>query len=144
MKSKISNNFAETQSIGKQLGRDLKQGTVIALYGELGAGKTTFVQGMAKSLGVKNRILSPTFIIVRKYKIDDKRLKIKDFYHIDLYRIENEKGLEGLGIEEVLSDKDAIVAIEWAEKLKSKLPKKRLDVYFEDLGEDKRKITWNK
>lgn len=153
MKSKISNNFAETQHIGKEfvlrskiLLRRTQWPIVICLYGELGAGKTTFVQGLARGLGIKNRIISPTFIFIRRYdlRFKNKDLRIKYFYHIDLYRIEDQKGIEGLGLEEILSDENSIVVIEWAEKLGSKLPKNRIDIYFENLEENKRKITWSK
>ncbi len=141
MKSKISNSYQQTQQIGEEFGRHLVPGTLIALYGDLGAGKTTFVQGLAKGLGINKRIISPTFVLVREHRIMNHELKINKFYHVDLYRIEREKDIEGLGLEEILSDKNAIVAIEWADKLGAKLPKKRIDIYFENVDRDKRKIT---
>lgn len=144
MKSKISESSKQTQQIGEELGRSLNQGSVIALYGELGAGKTTFVQGIARGLGIKKRIISPTFVLVREHRIKNYELRIKQLYHVDLYRVQSEKDLEGLGLEEILNDKNAIIAIEWAEKLGLKLPKNRIDIYFEILEEDKRKITINK
>ncbi len=159
MTSKISDSSLETQQMGGDFAKTLNGGSVVALYGELGAGKTTFAQGIARGLGIKNRIISPTFIIVRSYKvrIKDKGLRIKNFYHIDLYRIEDEKGLEGLGLDEILNDEESIIVIEWAEKLArlqtpersdggqgSKLPNKRIDIYFENIDDDKRKITINK
>ena len=143
--------FEETQKEGKEFAKKLfalennSKATVVVLYGELGSGKTTFVQGFAKELGIKKRIISPTFIIVRKYRvrIKDKGLMIKNFYHVDLYRANSEKDLEGLGLKEILEDPQNIVAIEWGEKLGSLLPKKRWDVRFEYLDKDKRKITIN-
>ncbi len=141
MKSKISNSYQQTQQIGEEFGRHLAPGTLIALYGDLGAGKTTFVQGLAKGLGINKRIISPTFVLIREHGIMNHELKINKFYHVDLYRIESEKDIEGLGLEEILSDKNAIVAIEWADKLGAKLPKERVDIYFENLEGDKRKIT---
>lgn len=134
----ITNSFQETQAISRKFAEELKTGDVVALYGDLGGGKTTFVQELAKELGIKKRIISPTFIIVRSYG-----LGVGGFYHIDLYRIESEKDLKGLGIEEIINNKNNIVAIEWAEKLGKGLPKKRWDIRFEYLGEDKRKITIN-
>lgn len=149
MQSKISNSHLETKKIGEEFGKNLKKGYVICLYGNLGAGKTTFVQGMAKGLGIERRIISPTFVILRSYKIKNQKSKVKIasqnlkvFYHIDLYRIENEKEIEGLGLEEILNDKNSIVAIEWPEKLGSKLPKIRTDIYFENIDRDVRQIIW--
>ncbi len=137
MKSKISNSFEETQKIGEDFGKSLSKGSIVCLYGNLGAGKTTFVQGIAAGLGIKRRIISPTFIIVRKYEIEN-----GNFYHIDLYRVENEKDIQGLGLEEILNDKNSIVAIEWAEKLGDKIPKQRTDIYFENIDDDERQIIW--
>ena len=124
--------------MGEEFAKTLRGGSVVALYGDLGAGKTTFAQGIAAGLGIKKRIISPTFIIVRKYRISGKR----NFYHIDLYRIETEKDIEGLGLEEILNSKDSIVVVEWAEKLASKLPKNRIDIYFETIDDEERQIIW--
>jgi len=102
------------------------------LHGELGAGKTTFVQGFVKGLGITERIISPTFIIMRRYGYDKKFL-----YHIDLYRIETLHDIEGLGIQELFDDtSNPFILIEWPEKLE-KLPKKYWDVRCEvqDNGE---------
>ncbi len=124
---------------------------VICLYGDLGSGKTTFTQGLAKGLGIKKRIISPTFVIVRSYEVKSQKSKVKTttqnskfFYHIDLYRIATEEDLKTIGIEEILNDPHAIVAIEWAEKLGSLLPKKRWDIRFEYVDEEKRRITIKK
>lgn len=136
MKSKISNSSLKTKQIGEEFAKSLKGGSVVALYGNLGSGKTTFTQGLAKGLGIKKRIISPTFIIVRDYKASDSR----NFYHVDLYRVGN--NMQGLGLEEILEDKNSIVVIEWAEKLGSKLPKERIDIYFETIDRDERQIVW--
>src|SRR6476660_7595573 len=98
----ITKNFSETQQLGIDLAHSLIGGEVIALYGDLGSGKTTFVQGIAEGLGITQKIISPTFIIVRTYDIDYKNCK--NFYHIDLYRIESEKDIEGLGLAEIMQD----------------------------------------
>lgn len=132
----ITKSFQETQALGEKFAKDLKGGDMLALYGDLGSGKTTFAQGLAEGLGIEKRIISPTFIIVRSYK-----LRAGSFYHIDLYRIEREKDIEGLGIEEIMNDPKSIVTIEWAEKLGNGLPKKRIDIKFEYVDEDKRRIT---
>lgn len=139
----ITNSFQETQELARKFAEELKTGDVVALYGDLGGGKTTFAQGLAKGLGINKRIISPTFIIVRKYRIKNRESRIKDFYHIDLYRIPENTGIDNLGLDEILNDPNSIVAIEWAEKLGKGLPKKRWDIKFEYLGEDKRKITIN-
>lgn len=139
----ITQNFSETQKVGENLGKSLKKGVVIALYGELGSGKTTFIQGFAKGLGIKERIISPTYTIVRRHEVSSryKASSIKYFYHIDLYRIEERDNPKELGIEELMSNSENIVAIEWAERMSKFLLKERIDIYFEYLDENKRKIT---
>ncbi len=134
----ITNSSKATQELGRDFAKVLKKGDIVCLYGDLGSGKTTFVQGLAEGLGIKQRIISPTFIIVRSYK-----LGVGSFYHIDLYRIESEKDFEGLGIEEIINNKNNIIAIEWAEKLKSLMPAKRVDVKFSYEEESIRKVTFS-
>ncbi len=132
----------ETQKLAQDLARSLKGDKILALYGNLGSGKTTFVQGLAKGLGIKERMISPTFIIIREHKISEKlKAKSEKFYHIDLYRVQNFTELKELELEEILGSKDRIVAIEWAEKIKELLPKNRIEIYFENLGENRRRIT---
>ncbi len=114
----------------------LKPGSLLALYGELGSGKTTFIQGLAQGLGIKGRVISPTFVFVRQYPLPSG----KTFYHIDLYRINEIAETKGLGLEEIFTDKRAMAVIEWADRIKEILPKKRMDVHFEYLGENKRRI----
>lgn len=104
----------ETQKIAGTLASGFKSGGVIALSGELGAGKTTFVQGFAEGLGIKDKIISPTFLIIRQYPIPDQK---NFFYHIDLYRIEK-VSLEDLGLKEILTEPGNIVVIEWPERIK--------------------------
>ncbi len=138
----ITKSFEETRKVGEDFAEqilDSKSPFVVALFGDLGSGKTTFMQGFAKGLGVEKRIISPTFIVVRKYEI-----KIKNFYHIDLYRMENQEDIEGLGIDEIMSNPENIVAIEWAEKMGELLPKNRWDLRFEYIDENKRKIVIRK
>jgi len=132
----ITNSSEETQKLAEDFSQKLKGGDFLAFYGDLGSGKTTFIQGLAKGLGVQRRIISPTFIIVRHYGVN-----LKSFYHIDLYRTESESDLLGLGIDEIIKDKNNIVALEWAEKMGEMLPVKRVDVHCEYLEGNKRKIT---
>ena len=132
----ITNSFEETQSLGEHFAQKLKAGDFVAFYGNLGSGKTTFIQGLAKGLGIKRRIISPTFIIMRTYD-----LRPKIFYHVDLYRTGSKQDLLGIGLDQIVEDKNSIVALEWAEKMGEMLPEKRIDVNCEYLGEDKRRIT---
>lgn len=126
----------------------LKKGGVIGLIGGLGSGKTIFAQGFAKGLGIKEKIISPTFILMRQHKIlaslapqDD--IGGKFFYHLDLYRLEDQSALNQLGISEILDNgnKGDIVIIEWAEKIMDKLPKNTLKIIFEKTGKNSRKLT---
>ena len=134
----ITNSFLETQKFGEDFAKSLKGGEVIALYGDLGSGKTTFVQGLAKGLGIDQRIISPTFIIMRTYELTN--TVVKKFYHVDLYRIETEHDVEGLGLLELMHDPQNIVVIEWPEKLENLLPDNRIDFVFRYLGDDQREI----
>ena len=138
MEPKIINtqNLNETQEFARDFAKNLKAGDVLCLYGNLGSGKTSFVQGLAKGLGITRRIISPTFIIARRYEISDLNL-----YHIDLYRTQTLQDLLSIGIDEILEDDNNIVAIEWAEKLLDLMPKKRVDLKFEYIDENTRKIT---
>ena len=151
----ITNSSKETKRLGRDFAKVLEKGDVLYLYGDLGSGKTTFVRGLAEGLGVKQRIISPTFIIVRCYEFQTQNSKLKSqnhnsklksleqFYHIDLYRTESERDLEGLGIEEIINNKNNIVAIEWADKLKSFSPEKRIDIEFSYEKVNTRKIRFS-
>jgi tRNA threonylcarbamoyladenosine biosynthesis protein TsaE len=142
----VTKSAQETQALGEKIANKLiigHQPSIIALTGELGSGKTTFLQGLAKGLGIKERILSPTFIMMRDYQVRSAKCKAQRFYHVDLYRLESEKDIEGLGLKEIWSDPKNIIAIEWVEKIKNVLPKKRMDIFFEYLEENERRITVN-
>lgn len=135
--------------MGQGLAADIVSGRLancLALSGNLGSGKTTFVQGLAKGLGITSRIISPTFIIVRKYPLKSKgkgKYKFKEFYHVDLYRLEGdlEKEIFNLGLPFIWSEPGRVVVIEWAEKIRSLVPGGAAWIAFEDLGENKRKIS---
>lgn len=131
----VTGSGEETKRLGEKFAKNLKGGEFLAFYGNLGSGKTTFIQGLAAGLGIKRRIISPTFIIVRHYKI-----KKGNFYHIDLYRTESVNDLLSLGIDQIIEDKNNITALEWGEKMGELLPKKRIDIYFEYLDENQREI----
>lgn len=130
----------ETQELGEKIGNRLKEGCLICLYGDLGSGKTTFMQGLALGLGIKKRVLSPTFIIMRQYSIENCKLKIENLTHVDLYRINNEHDVEPLGLRELWENSENVVAIEWPEKIERVLPKDRVNIYFQYLRENERSI----
>ena len=110
----ISSSEKETKQIAGRLARQITRG-VIALSGELGAGKTTFVQGVAKGLKVKSRIISPTFVLIREHKAYLSGKKI-NFYHIDLYRIEDSNQVKDLGLSDLFQEKTSVFLIEWGRK----------------------------
>lgn len=123
-----SNSEKTTKEIGFYLGQTLLKNKknfeiafVLALKGNLGSGKTTFLKGFKKALKIKKEINSPTFIILKKYPL--KLKKFENFYHLDCYRIKNLKELKILKIEEILKNNKNIIAIEWPEKIKKILPK---------------------
>lgn len=120
----------------------LKKGAlIIGLEGDLGGGKTTFLQGFAKGLGIKEKILSPTFVIMKKFNIEHQTSNFKQFYHIDCYRIEKPKEILDLGFKEIISHSKNIVTIEWAERIQKILPKETIILKFEFINQKTRKIT---
>jgi tRNA threonylcarbamoyladenosine biosynthesis protein TsaE len=137
---KITNSSEETKKLASNFAKKLKGGEIIALFGDLGSGKTTFVQGLAKGLGVKERITSPTFVILNLHKAK----KGLELAHFDLYRLNNEADLEGIGATDYLGKKNIISVIEWAEKAKKILPAGTIWITFEHIDENKRKITFKK
>ena len=137
METYISHSPDETMNIAKSLASSLNPGTVIALDGELGAGKTVFVKGIAMGLGIFENITSPTFTIVKEYS---GRLKL---YHFDVYRIGDLEEMEEIGYDDYFFGQ-GICLIEWAELIEEILPEKRIEVTIEkdlDKGFDYRKIT---
>lgn len=132
----ITRNYRETRRAGELLVKEIeKTPLVVALEGELGAGKTTFIQGMAKGLGVKDQITSPTFVIMKRYGLPD-----GFFYHLDCYRLHSADDVLDLGFKEIIRPGN-IIAIEWAEKIKDILPADTLWLQFEYLNKDERKIA---
>ena len=125
---------AETQAIGECLGARLQPGAVVACTGELGAGKTCFLQGLARGLGVTGPVTSPTFVLVNQYR---GRLPV---YHLDAYRAGSLTELVDLGLEEMLHG-DGVTVIEWADKLLPLLPARTIHVHLTGLGDEPREIT---
>lgn len=112
---KVAQSFLQEVSKGNK-----KTATVLALYGDLGVGKTTITKEIAKQLGIVEKVISPTFVIMKIYKTNDK--KFKHLIHIDAYRLEESKEIMQLGFEEILKNKDNLVIIEWPEKIEDRLP----------------------
>jgi tRNA threonylcarbamoyladenosine biosynthesis protein TsaE len=124
----------ETIEFGRRLATELRAGDVVALTGELGAGKTCLVKGIALGLGIAHEITSPTFTIIHEY-----RGVLLPFYHIDLYRLDSTQEVIAVGIEEYLPG-DGVTVIEWAEKIEALLPKHAKRVHMEVVGENARRI----
>ena len=136
MQKFLTKSDEETKNLASKIAKESKS-TIFALTGDLGAGKTTFVQGFAKGLGIKEKIISPTFVLIREHKIPNSR---KVLFHIDLYRLDYEKQLKYLGLEEILSNPNNVVLIEWAEKAVKLLPKNTVWIKFKVIYGDKREI----
>jgi tRNA threonylcarbamoyladenosine biosynthesis protein TsaE len=124
----------ETIAFGEALGKALGAGDVVALFGGLGAGKTTMTKGIALGAGVKAEVHSPTFTLIHEHP---GRIP---FYHVDLYRLTGDEDVEFLGLEEYLYG-DGIVVIEWADRAPSLLPPERIEIKLERTGDEERKLT---
>jgi tRNA threonylcarbamoyladenosine biosynthesis protein TsaE len=128
----VTQSESETIAIGRQLGAALPAGATVLLRGELGAGKTAFVRGLAEGMGVATEeVSSPTFTLVQQYR------GALPLFHVDLYRVSSVEA-DDLGLEEL--NEQGVVAIEWAEKL-SRMPYGAIDVQIDDLGGDTRRVT---
>jgi len=129
----FTNNEFETVSEGEKLGRTLKPGAVVALYGDLGAGKTAFTRGLAAGLGISMCVSSPTFTIVNEYpgKIP--------LFHFDMYRLENESELFDIGWDDY-QDRGGICVVEWSEKVPGAFHADTITVRLENLGNDIRRL----
>ena len=130
----ISKNEAETEAAGERFARTLPDGAVVALYGDLGAGKTAFVRGMARGLGIGARVSSPTFTIVNEY------LGSRNLYHFDMYRLASADELFDIGWEDYLS-RGGICAVEWSEHVADAFEGDEITVRIDKTGDDSRAIT---
>jgi tRNA threonylcarbamoyladenosine biosynthesis protein TsaE len=131
----ISNSPAETEAIGRQLANDVEAGSVLALKGELGSGKTLFTKGLLAGLGSSAAVTSPTFTIMHEYQ--GGRLPI---YHFDFFRLENRESAARLGVEDYLFS-DGISVIEWADRFPDLVPEQARWISFEMKSERQRIIT---
>ena len=132
--SRITLSPAETEQTGEELAKSITGGTVVAMFGDLGAGKTAFVRGMAKGFGITDRVTSPTFAIVNEYQGEKIRL-----CHFDMYRLSSAEELYEIGWEDYLTN-DTVCAVEWSENILPAIPKGSLKVNITSFGENKRKI----
>jgi tRNA threonylcarbamoyladenosine biosynthesis protein TsaE len=132
----ISTSEKETEALGAALAQELAPGSIVLLCGDLGAGKTVFSRGFARGLGVTEPVSSPTYTIVQEYELPTgNRL-----YHMDLYRITDERAALGFGVDEFLSEPDAFSLVEWPERIAGLLPDTAIRVELKHRSEDEREI----
>ena len=115
---------------------------VIALHGDLGAGKTTFAQMLARTLGVIGEIVSPTFVIQKNYTLEDQ--VFSQLIHIDAYRLEEEREMEVLGWDDIIIDPSNLILVEWPEKIEGLLPQNTQHIYFKYIDDTTRSILYDK
>lgn len=139
MKNYQSSSSKGTQKLGEGFAQKALKGRkgalVIALQGELGAGKTTFVQGFLKGIGLKKRAQSPTFIIMRRHRLHPRPglasgRQLKNVFHVDAYRLKEAKHLAALGFKEIAADPHNVILVEWPERVKRILPKGTIWISF--------------
>ncbi|MBI5632099.1 MAG: tRNA (adenosine(37)-N6)-threonylcarbamoyltransferase complex ATPase subunit type 1 TsaE [Nitrospirae bacterium] len=130
----LSRSPAETEAIGYKLGRSLRAGMMVKLYGELGAGKTTMTKGIARAFGInQDDVISPSFTIITEYRSTPR------FYHLDLYRIAGSRDLESTGIWDCIGE-DSVTVVEWPEHAEDELPKDAVTVRISHQDLDERAI----
>ena len=144
----ITNSTEETEKFGIELSTKLKGGDIVLLSGNLGAGKTALVKGIAKGFGIKNTITSPTFTLMNVYPINQKSTTISQLVHIDTYRLKDEQELVEIGAEDYLGKPNTVCLIEWPDKIEGLLQKYNKKNFIpveikqmEDSNE--REIIWN-
>lgn len=135
----LTNNNQETHKLAESLAKKCTGKEVFTLYGDLGAGKTAFCQGLATGLKVKNQVNSPTFNILKTYKASHGN--IDTFCHIDAYRLNTGEDLVNLGVIDYLEDENTVTAIEWPEKVQSIIPAGNKKIFIKSISEEKREIT---
>ncbi|KKR14487.1 MAG: hypothetical protein UT42_C0027G0007 [Candidatus Falkowbacteria bacterium GW2011_GWA2_39_24] len=137
---KQTKSAQETQQLAKNMASSFQGGEVLALSGDLGAGKTTFVQGLAQALGVTANVNSPTFVLMKVYPANQGA--IKQLVHIDTYRLSGPEDLLAIGFQDYLNRPDTVIVIEWAEKIRQLLPESTKDIKFDNLDENTRQLTF--
>ncbi len=140
----ISHSEEETIRLGREIGKRFKKGDIVALFGELGAGKTVLVKGICKAFGIKRRVKSPSFILIREYKPKPRRTlenSPSKIFHIDLYRVKDRSSMLIQSIYECLSDRDGLYLIEWADRIEEFLPDDAVRIYMKIVGDKVREIA---
>ncbi len=139
----ISKSLAETEKFARKFLEDLKPkqdgATVVGFYGDLGSGKTTFVQAIGRQLGIKESIQSPTFVIMKKFIIHNSNFKF--FFHLDAYRLDSGEELQKLGFNELLTNSKNLILIEWANQVADILPANHLKLSCQFVDENTREFT---
>ncbi|MDQ5938606.1 MAG: tRNA threonylcarbamoyladenosine biosynthesis protein TsaE [Patescibacteria group bacterium] len=135
MKEYKSKTQSETEKIAQAVVKKLQGGEVLALVGNLGAGKTVFVKGLAKALGIEDNITSPTFVLMKIYQTS--HATIKRLVHVDCYRLEKVDDLDDIGLADYLHDPASIVVIEWADRVVN-LPKNTININIEYINSQER------
>ena len=144
-KKYTTTSYKQTQKLGEDFGKEIlkmgpqKEAIVLSLYGNLGGGKTTFLQGLAKGFKIKEKVLSPTYVILKRFKINK---VFKNLYHIDCYRLKDSKDILELDFKKIILDPENIIAVEWPEKIKEVLPKKAIRIDFKFIDEKTREIKF--
>jgi len=130
----ISRNEMETEALGASFGEKIADGSVVAMYGDLGAGKTAFVRGMAKGMGIASRVSSPTFTIVNEY------IGERELFHFDMYRLGSADELFDIGWEDYLA-REGVCVVEWSENVNDAYDGTEIEVTINKLSDTERKIT---
>jgi tRNA threonylcarbamoyladenosine biosynthesis protein TsaE len=141
MKTYQTTGSEDTRHVAGEIAQTLKSGDVLALFGDLGSGKTTFVQGLADTLGIPVKTQSPTFLLVRTHTFPEARNGIETLYHLDLYRLDPPIDVASFGLQDFMGRPSTLTVIEWAEKMEEALPEDAIRIRFEYLGDMERRIT---
>ena len=138
----ITNSEEETILRASEFSKKLKPTDVVFLHGDLGSGKTTFTKGIARGLGISSRIISPTFVLMRKHTVDSNSdmPTLKMLYHLDLYRLSGEKEAKAIDLKDFLDDPNGVVVIEWPEIGQSLINKKSWHIQLQTIENEARRI----
>lgn len=142
MKKITTHSYLETEEFAQNFAKEVSPGDVIALYGELGSGKTTFTKGLAKGLGITDRVTSPTFVLMKDYDLparDNSKL-----HHLDLYRLDSSDEIKSLDLNELVNQETNIFVIEWAQKASQEELKDAIKIRFNIKDENTREISIDK
>ena len=136
----ITYSAEETRALGQKMAESLSSGTLLCLTGDLGAGKTTFTQGLLAGFGATRPYISPTFVIMKQYDLPaSSSTGIKRVYHCDAYRV-GEKDFRELGFAEWCTDPEGVVILEWPERIQNILPEKRIEITLQLVAENEREM----